>query len=440
MQISVETTSELSRKLTVQVPEEQIQEKIAKRLQSLAHQVKIDGFRPGKVPQSVVKKRFGLQVREEVLSDLIQTSFADAVRGEHLKPAGAPEIRAHRADEGEGLEYEANFEVMPEFVPMPLETLEVKRFVSEVTEADVDTMVLRLREQRKSWHDVERPAAVGDRAVISFEGWLGEESFTNGRVDSFPVVLGSQQMIPGFEDKLLGAEAGAKLEFELEFPEDYPGEKMAGKTGRFAIDVVKIEESVLPEVDAEFVKSFGVDDGDLAVFRNDIRSNMEREMRRALQARTKSSVMDQLHARNSIVLPKVLIEDELKDLLQPYHESARKRNQALDEAKLKEQLEPVARRRVALALVLGKLIDAYNLAVDPARVRSTVEDLAMSYEDSAEVVRWYYAEKGRLREIENVVMEDQIVDLVLGKANTTEERIGFHDLMQAAGSAAPAQA
>jgi trigger factor len=437
MQVSVETTSELSRKLTVQVPEEQIQEKIANRLKSLAHQVRIDGFRPGKVPQSVVKKRFGQQVREEVLSDLIQTTFADAVRDEALKPAGAPEIKAHKADEGEGLEYEANFEVMPEFVPMPLETLEVKRFVSEVSDEDVATMIQRLQEQRKTWRDVERPAAEGDRVVISFEGWLGEESFTNGQVEQFPVVIGSKQMIPGFEDKLVGAQAGTKLEFELEFPEDYPGEKMAGKTGRFAIEVVKVEEAVLPEVDAEFAKSYGIEDGDLTAFRDDIRSNMEREMRRALQTRTKTSVMDQLFARNAIQLPKVLVQDEVNDLAQPYQESARKRKQPLDEAKLKEQLEPVARRRVALALILGKLIDAYKLTVDPVRVRATVEELSLSYEDSEEVVRWYYADKARLREIENVVMEDQIVDFILEKAQTTEERIGFHELMQAAAAGAP---
>jgi trigger factor len=437
MQVSVETTSELSRKLTVQVPEEQIQEKIANRLKSLAHQVRIDGFRPGKVPQSVVKKRFGQQVREEVLSDLIQTTFADAVRDEALKPAGAPEIKAHKADEGEGLEYEANFEVMPEFVPMPLETLEVKRFVSEVSDEDVATMIQRLQEQRKTWRDVERPAAEGDRVVISFEGWLGEESFTNGQVEQFPVVIGSKQMIPGFEDKLVGAQAGTKLEFELEFPEDYPGEKLAGKTGRFAVEVDKVEEAVLPEVDAEFAKSYGIEDGDLTAFRDDIRSNMEREMRRALQTRTKTSVMDQLFARNAIQLPKVLVQDEVNDLAQPYQESARKRKQPLDEAKLKEQLEPVARRRVALALILGKLIDAYKLTVDPARVRATVEELSLSYEDSEEVVRWYYADKARLREIENVVMEDQIVDFILEKAQTTEERIGFHELMQAAAAGAP---
>jgi trigger factor len=440
MQVSVETTSELTRKLTVQVPEEQIQEKVAKRLQSLSHQVKIDGFRPGKVPQSVVKKRFGHQVREEVLSDLIETTFQDAVRDEQLRPAGAPDITAHKAEEGEGLEYTANFEVIPEFVPMPLETLEVKRFVVDIQEGDLDEMIRRLQEQRKTWREVDRPAANGDQVVISFEGWLGEESFTNGRVDLFPVVLGAGQMIPGFEEKLLNTLAGTKLEFELEFPEDYPGEKMAGKTGRFAIDVNKIEEAVLPEVDAEFAKMYGIEDGDIEAFRKDIRSNMEREMRRAAQSRTKTSVMDQLHARNAIQLPKVLVQDELNDLLKPYQESVQKRNQPLDEAKLKEQLEPMARRRVALALILGKLIDVYRLTLDPARVRATVEDLSMSYEDSEEVVRWYYAEKSRLREIENVVMEDQLVDLVLEKAQTTEEKIGFQELMQAAGNPAAAQA
>ncbi len=434
MQVSVETTSGLNRKITIQVPEEKIQEKIASRLKALSRQVKIDGFRPGKVPQGVIKKRYGQQVREEVLSELIQSSFYDAVRDEQLRPAGAPEIKAHKIEEGQGLEYEANFEVMPEFVPMPLETLEVKRFVSEVTEVDVDAMVERLREQRKTWREVERPAAEGDRVLISFEGWLGEESFTNGRVESFPVVLGSKQMIPGFEEKLIGTEAGAKLDFELEFPADYPGEKMAGKTGHFSIDVLKIEESVLPELDAEFIKSFGVEDGSLTAFRDDIRGNMEREMRRALQARTKRSVMDALFSANAITLPNVLIKDELESLLAPYRESAQKRQQSLDEPKLREQLGPLAQRRVALALILGKLIEAHNVSVNPARVRAAVEDLALSYEDSEAVVRWYYGEKGRLQEVENLVMEDQIVDLVLEKARVTEEHIGFHELVQAANS------
>lgn len=440
MQVSVETTSELSRKMTIQVPEDQIQEQVSSRLKSLSLRVKIDGFRPGKAPHSVLKKRYGQQVREEVLSELIQSTFHNAVRDEKLRPAGVPEITAHKADEGEGLEYEASFEVMPEFVPMPLESLEVRRYVSEVTDEDVAAMIQRLREQRKTWHEVERPATEGDQLTISFEGWDGEESFTNGRVDDFPLVLGSGQMIPGFEEQLSGAAAGAKLDFDLPFPEDYPGAKMAGKTGRFSIEVAKVEEGRLPELDAEFARAFGVEDGDIEAFRAEIRGNMEREMRRALQTRTKTSVMDALYARNMIALPSILVKDEINDLATPYLNSARERKQPIDETKLREQLDPVARRRVALALVLGKLVDSHNVTVDPNRVRATVEELALSYEEPAEVVRWYYGEKGRLREVENVVREDQIVDLVLEKAMATEERIDFQDLMRAATANQPQSA
>lgn len=431
MQVSVETTSELSRKMLVQVPEDEIQAKVSSRLRSLSNQVKVDGFRPGKVPHSVIKKRYGQQVREEILTDLIQSSFYDAVRDNQLKPAGAPEITAHKADEGEGLEYEANFEVMPEFVLMPVETLEVKRFVSEVADSDVDNMIQKLREQRITYQTVERAAVAGDRVVIGFEGYDGEESFTNGRVDEFPVVLGSATMIPGFEDKLLGTEAGSSLEFELEFPADYPGAKMAGKTGKFKIDVARVEASAVPELDAEFIQSFGIEDGDVDAFKADIRGNMERELRRALKTRTKSSVMDQLYLRNSISLPTTLVNEELNDLIKPHLENARNRKQAVDETALREQLDAVARRRVSLALVLGKLIDAYGLTVDAARVREMVTDLAQSYEDPEEVVRWYFGDKNRLKEVEGVVLEDQIVDLILEKAKTTDESISFNELIQA---------
>jgi trigger factor len=441
MQVSVETTSELSRKMTVIVPEDKIRKQVDSRLQSLSSKAKIDGFRPGEVPQAVVRKRYGQQVREEVVSDLIQSSFYEAVRDEKLNPAGAPQIRANKIDEGEGLEYEASFEIMPDFVPMPLETLEVKRFTSNVRDEDIQGMIQRLREQRKSWSSVGRVSAKDDRVVIAFEGTQGEESFTNGRVEDFPVVLGSGQMIPGFEDKLTGLEAGAKLDFDIDFPAEYPGEKLAGKTGHFAVEVIAVEESVMPELDADFIKSFGVETGELAGFQADIRANMEREMKRALKSRTKSSVMDQLFDRNSIQLPKVLVQDELNDLLKPYHESARKHKQPLDEDAMKPQLEPLARRRVALALILGKLIDAHGVKVDPARVRSAVEDLAASYEDADEVVRWYYADPSRLREVENMVLEDQVVDLILEKATTKEESIDFQALMTAATAASlPGQA
>ncbi len=436
MQVSVEATSELSRKMTVTVSEEKISQQVNSKLQSLSGNVKIDGFRPGKVPQAVVKKRYGQQVREEVVSDLIQSSFYDAVREEKLNPAGAPQIKANKIAEGEGLEYEATFEIIPEFVLMPLETLEVKQFTSKVEESDIDRMVDRLRDQKKTWEMVERKSKSEDRIVISFEGVHEGENFTNGKTEDFPVIIGSGQMIPGFEDKLIGLAAGEKIEFDIEFPKEYPSEKLAGNTAHFSIEVARVEEPKLPEQDAEFVKSFGVASGDVAELRGDILSNMEREMTRALKNRTKSSVMDQLFDRNTLQLPEVLIQDELEDLLKPYRESARKHKQDLDETGLKEQLSPLAKRRVALALILGKVIDAHGVKVDPARVRQSVEEMAASYEDPEEVVRWYYADQTRLREIENMVLEDQIVDLVIGKAKTAQEAIDFQALMMAAGSPA----
>lgn len=439
MQVSVETISELSRKMTVTVPEEKIRQQVESRLQSLSGRVKVDGFRPGKVPKAVLRKRYGQQAREEVLSELIQSSFRDAVRDERLNPAGVPHIQANKVDEGEGLEYEASFEIMPDFVPMPLETLEVKRFVSAVGEDDVDGMIERLREQRKTWHEVQRPSVAGDRVVIAFEGTHDGESFTHGRVEEFPVILGASTMIPGFEDRLTGVEAGATLEFDLEFPEDYPGKQLAGNTGHFSVEVKAVEGPQVPALDEIFIKSFGVKDGDLAAFKADIRANMEREMQRVLKTRTKTSVMDQLFDRNTINLPNILIQDELKDLLKPYREAALKQKQTLDEDALKARLEPMAQRRVALALILGKLIDAHSIKLDSSRVRSAVEDLAAGYEESAEVVRWYYADPSRLREVENVILEDQIVDLVIAKATAHEEFVEFQTLMAAA-TADPATA
>ena len=436
MQVSVEATSELSRKMTVTVSEDKISQQVNSKLQSLSGNVKIDGFRPGKVPQAVIKKRYGQQVREEVVSDLIQSSFYDAVRDEKLNPAGAPQIKANKIAEGEGLEYEATFEIIPEFVLMPLETLEVKQFTSKVEESDIDRMVDRLRDQKKSWETVDRKSKSEDRIVISFEGAHEGENFTNGKTEDFPVVIGSGQMIPGFEDKLIGLAAGEKTEFDIEFPKEYPSEKLAGNTAHFTIEVARVEEPKLPELDGDFVKSFGVASGDVAELRSDILSNMEREMTRALKNRTKSSVMDQLFDRNTLQLPEVLIQDELEELLKPYRESARKHKQNLDEAALKEQLSPLAKRRVALALILGKVIDAHGVKVDPSRVRQAVEEMAASYEDPEEVVRWYYADQTRLREIENMALEDQIVDLVIGKAKTAQEAIDFQALMMAAGTPA----
>ncbi len=434
MQVSVETTSELSRKMTVQVPEEKIQEQVNTRLRGLAGRVKIDGFRPGKAPQSLIKKRFGPSVRDEVVADLIQSSFYDAVRDEKLNLAASPMITPKESAEGKGLVYEADFEVVPEFSLASLETLEVTRFASTVAESDVDGMVLRLREQRKTWQEAGRPAAEGDRLTIHFEGVSEGENFTDGKVENFQVVIGSKQLIPGFEDGLVGAAAGGALKLELSFPEDYGNKKLAGKTAEFTVEIEKVEEGVLPEVESEgFLESFGVENGDVASFRDDIKGNMEREMNRALASRTKTSVMDALYAAHSALpLPRVMVDQEVEHMLNPYRQTAKKRQQHLDEAPLKERFEPIARRRVSLGLVLGKIIEAEKLSVDAKRVRAAVEDLAVSYESPEQVVSWYYSNPEQLRQVESMVLEDQVVDAVLAKAKVNEEQVAFAELMKSA--------
>jgi trigger factor len=288
MQVSVERIDDLNRKLTVQVPEDTIRQQVENRLKSLAREAKFDGFRPGKVPSAVIRKRFGKKVREEVLSDLIESTFTRALQDEKLRPAGLPQITAKGGVEGEGFVYEAAFEVFPEFVPMPVETLEIRRYTSRVTEQDVDDMVQRLREQRRTWREVERGAAMNDRLIISVEGAIDGERLGDGKIENFPFIMGGRQLFEGFGDKLMGALAGTHHGFDLDFPKDYQNPQWAGKTGHFEVDVTKVEEPAVPELDAEFVKSFGIEDGDLEALRQDVKQNMEREMNRALKARTKS--------------------------------------------------------------------------------------------------------------------------------------------------------
>ena len=437
MQVSIETTSELNRKMTVEVPEEKIQEQVSKRLKSMAGKVKLDGFRPGKAPQSLLMKRYGQGVREEVMAELIQSSFYEAVREEKLKPVGGPLITHEATEEGAGLKYVADFEVMPEFVLYPLDMMEVDLLVSEVTEEDLDAMLLRLREQRRTWLATGNPAVLGDRVTIHFEGFAEGENFTNGKLENAPIVLGSNQSIEGFEQELLGSVVGLSKTFSLVFPEDYNVEKLAGKTGEFSVEVVSVEESLLPELDTEFVRTFGIENGDVNDFREEIKTSMEREMKRALHSKNKDSVMEELLRRNdSLTLPTVLVNEELKSLINSYKGEAKKRNQPIDESSATGHFEPLARRRVALGLLLNRIIEVNQVNVDAARVRSTIDDLALSYENPEEVVNWYYSNRDQLTQVQNMVIEDQIVDLILARAKTTEKSIGFKDLMQPVPSAA----
>ena len=429
MQVSVEKTSELSRKMTVSLPEEMLQEKMDARFKSLAREVKVDGFRPGKVPVRVVKKMYGDRIRGEVTGDLIQTTYFEALQKQELNPAGHPHI--HPNEESAGFEYTAEFEVYPEISLELLPTLEIKRPVAVVEQADQDAMVAKLREQKKSWETIERASEKDDRVTIHFSGVCEGENFTDGKVEDYPVEIGSDKMIPGFEDELIGLEAGANKAFEVVFPEGYGNEKLAGKTAEFEVELTKVEASVLPEIDEEFIKAYGVEDGTMESFNTDVKTNMERELAQGIKGKLKNTVMDALYEKLEITLPNALIDDEIKNVMKPYQANAKKQGMNIEDLDLpKDMFEGQAKRRVALGLILGEIIRKNEITVDDTRVRSTIEEMAVSYEKPEDVLEWYYADESRLNEVKQMILEDQTVEWVVEQAQVSDETVSFEDIME----------
>lgn len=431
MQVSVEKTSELSRKMTVSVPEEVVQEKMAARLKSLAREVKIDGFRPGKVPQHVVAKMYGDRVRGEIAGDLIQTTYYEALQEQDLRPAGHPYI--HSSDETEGFKYTAEFEIYPEISLEGVEQIEVSRPVATVQDVDVDGMIEKLRAQKKSWSIVERASQEHDRVTISFSGACEDESFTDGKVENYQVEVGAKQMIPGFEENLIGLKAGVNKTFEVPFPEEYGNEKLAGKVAEFEVEVISVEEPVLPEIDDAFIKAYGIE-GSMDAFREDIKSNLESELEQALRGKLKNAVMDALYEKIQITVPNTLVDQEVESMMKPYIETAKRQRMKLEDLKLPRELfEEQAKRRVALGLILGEVIHKNDIKVDDNKVRSTIEDMAKSYERPKDVVDWYYSDESRLNDVRQMVLENQTIDWLVAQAKVTDQAIDFNDAMSKQG-------
>jgi len=428
MQVSVEKTSELSRKMTVSLPEEILQEKMDARFKSLAREVKIDGFRPGKVPVRVVKKMYSERVRGEISGDLIQSSYFEALEDQKLVPAGQPHI--HPIDKDTGFEYTAEFEVYPEFSLDELPTLEITRSVGSVEQADQDTVTEKLREQKTAWNDVDRASKKGDRIIVHFSGVCDGENFTDGQVKDHSVEIGSNTMIPGFEDELIGLSATDNKTFKVAFPEDYGNNDLAGKEAEFEVEVVKIEEGTLPEIDEDFIKAYGVQDGTIESFNTDVKSNMEKELTQGLKTKLKNSVMDVLYEKIQISVPKTLIDQEVQTMMKPYQENAKTRGARLEDLDLPTDVfEEQAKRRVALGLILREIIKNNDIKINDDKVRSTVEEMARSYESPEEFVNWYYADEKRLDEIKQVVLEEQVVDWILDQAKVTDETVSFNDII-----------
>jgi len=431
MQVSVENTSELSRKMTITVPEDVVQGKVDTRLKSLAREVKVDGFRAGKVPQKVVKKMYGARVREEITSDLIQENYFKALQDSDLRPAGYPQIEPIQSENG--FEFVATFEVYPEFTLDGVDSIEVSKSVSEVADADVDAMILKLREQRKEWVESEEASKDSDQVTISFSGECDGENFTDGIVENFTVEIGSKRMIPGFEEQLKALKVGDKKTLEVNFPEEYNNADLAGKPAKFDVEVFKVEAVKLPEVDAEFIKAYGMESGEQDDFRADIKKNMERELAQAVKGKLKNAVMDALYSNVAVTLPATMVDQEVESLMKPYVENAKKNNADVNEIKpANADFEDQAKRRVALGLILAEIIQKNEIEAGKDAVRAVIDGMAESYEQPEDVVEWYYGDEKRLSEIEQLVLEDATVDWVLTKAKVTEESVAFNDIMEPA--------
>jgi len=428
MQVSVEQTSELSRKMTVSIPEEVIATQVEARLKSLAREVKIAGFRPGKVPQSVIKQRYAEKVRNEVIAGLVQSSYFDSLKEQNLNPAGEPHIEL--VNDKEGLTFTADFEVYPQISLAGIEQAEAKRPVAHVEEADFAAMVEKLRTQHKVWSSVEHASENNDRITVHFSGVCEGENFTDGKVSDYLVEIGSNKMIPGFEEQLIGLQVGENKSFEVSFPADYGNQKLAGKAATFEIEVVKVEAGVLPEIDVDFIKKYGIENGDIGAFNDDIRNNMERELEHALHAQLKTAVLDAVYEQLKPTVPNALVDQEIATMMKPYAENAKKYKLTLEDLNLpRDMFEEQAKRRVALGLILGEIIESNQLKIDEDRVRSTIEDLAKSYENPEEVVQWHYADKKRLNDIRQMVLEDQTVDWIIGQIKVVDENLSFTDVM-----------
>jgi trigger factor len=428
VQVSVEKTSELSRKMTVSVPEEVVQEKMAARLKSLAREVKVDGFRPGKVPQHVVNKMYGDKIRGEITGDLIQSTYYEALQNHDLKPAGYPQIQP--SDETNGFKYTAEFEVYPEISLDGIDQLEIVRPIATVEETDVDEMIEKLRVQKQFWVPVERTAKEQDRVTINFSGTSESENFTDGKVENFQVEIGANKMIPGFEANLIGLNAGESKSFSVTFPDDYGNTKLAAKVAEFEVEVVKIEEPKLPEVDEAFIKDYGIEEGSTASFRDDVKNNMERELEQALHGKLKNAVMDALYEKIQIAVPGPLVDQEIESLMEPYKQNAKRQKIKFEDLQLPTQIfEEQAKRRVALGLILAEIIQKNAIKLDANKVRFTVEEMAKSYERPEDVVSWYYSDEKRLNDVQQMVLEDQTIEWLVAKSKVSESTLNFKDAM-----------
>lgn len=432
MQVSVETTQGLERRLTITIPAESVDSAVKSRLQQLAKTQRINGFRPGKVPVNVIKKRYGQAVRQEVAGEAMQRNFYEAIMAEKITPAGMPTFELKKDVDGEDLEFVAAFEVYPEVEVKNIDKIKVEKSVVEISDKDLDTMMDTLRKQHASWKEVKRKAKKDDRVTIDFVGTIDGEEFEGGKAEGFALELGKDRMIPGFEKPIVGAKAGDDVIADVTFPEDYHAEKLKDKAAQFTIKVMKVEGLELPKVDEDFAKLFGIEDGNIESLKTEVRKNMQRELDQTLRANVKEQVITGLLANNEIDLPKALVDQEVNAL----REQAKQRfsqQRGGDIANMPELPADLfmenARKRVSIGLLLGEVIKTNDLKVDQAKVDSLIETTASAYEDPQEVVEYYKSNKELMQQMNNVALEEQAVELLLNQAKVKEVKKAFDEIM-----------
>ncbi|MCX8583136.1 MULTISPECIES: trigger factor [unclassified Gilliamella] len=428
MQVSVETTEGLGRRLSITIKSEDITKAVDKELINTAKKVRIDGFRKGKVPLKIVEQRYGASILQDALSDLMQRNFIDAIIQEKLNPAGAPTYIPTEYKNGEDYTFTVEFEVYPEIKIKDLDKIEVEKPVAEVVDADVETMIETLRKQQGTWKVVKKTAKEQNRVTLDFLGKVDGAEFEGGKADDFALVLGQGRMIPGFEDAIIGHKAGDEFDINVTFPEDYHAENLKGKPAVFSASLKKVEELELPELTEEVVKRFGIADGTVESLRAEVRKNMQRELNATIRNKIKTQVIDGLVKNNDIEVPSALIDREIDVLRQQaLTRFGGNVKQSMDLPK--ELFEAEAKRRVLVGLLFSEIIESNKLKADEAKVQSLIDEIATAYEDPKEVVDYYRKDKKAMDNIRSVALEDQVVDLLLASAKVTDKTYSFSELM-----------
>lgn len=431
--VSVESSGTLQRQMTVRVPIAEIEREIDSRLKTVGKTARLKGFRPGKVPAKVVRKRYGGQVRQEVMSDVIRSSFSRALSQERLKPAGNPAIEPLSTQQDDHFSYRAVFEVYPEIELKGAEGLAIERPEVAIEDSDVDAMIDKLRAGIASWETVERPAEPGDRVTVDFVGTIGKETFEGGEGKDVRIVIGSGQVIDDFDKALKGVRAEDNKRARVKFPKDYPVDELAGKRARFEIGVHSVETQVLPEIDEEFLAGFGIEDGDVEQLKAQVRENMQRELDERMRATMNNTVLDAFLAANDIEVPKALVEQEV-DFLRA-EAMRRLGTDDPEQAPARDTFEAAAARRVRISLLVQEFIAMQRLALDRSRVDERIERLAAPYEDPREAAQLYRSNTELMAQVESAVVQDQVVEILTGRARVSGKKLSFDKFMGTADGA-----